>query len=239
MKYLTILFICFLYFNSIASAQELMVTPKGTYLMRGGRFNEEGLTEVEKDSLRQGKIPFAVSQRWEAEAKLQRQKRDSILQTYIGKPIPDFDAQDTEGFPQRPHMYAGRPMILHFWNFWDNSFRNEIPALNALFEKHQKNGVGLISFVNTKIGESEKEYIKNYPINFPIVENAFKFSREFLPVGMWMPYIVLVDRNGLIKHIYTPEKLEIIKSNINEKYTNVKLPTYDFEEKIEALLKGL
>ena len=198
---------------------------------------EESLTPLEKDSLKNGKIPLVLAQKWE----LQRQKQlfiqDSILKTMVGQLVPDFEAKDTEGYPHRPFMYKGRVLILHFWNFWDNSFRNEIPALNEIVDKYRKDGVEVLSFVNLKIGESEREYLKHHPVRFPIVENSYQFADAFLPMKIWLPYMIILDKNNNMRFFYKHENLVKINSNFNEKYTEVKMPTFDFEYKIQELLK--
>ena len=198
---------------------------------------EESLTPLEKDSLKNGKIPLVLAQKWE----LQRQKQlfiqDSILKTMVGQLVPDFEAKDTEGYPHRPFMYKGRVLILHFWNFWDKSFRNEIPALNEIVDKYRKDGVEVLSFVNLKIGESEREYLKHHPVRFPIVENSYQFADAFLPMKIWLPYMIILDKNNNMRFFYKHENLVKINSNFNEKYTEVKMPTFDFEYKIQELLK--
>ncbi len=163
--------------------------------------------------------------------------QDSILKTMVGQLVPDFEAKDTEGYPHRPFMYKGRVLILHFWNFWDNSFRNEIPALNEIVDKYRKDGVEVLSFVNLKIGESEREYLKLHPVRFPIVENSYQFAGAFLSMKIWLPYLVILDKNNNMRFFYKHENLVKINSNINEKYTEVKMPTFDFEYKIQELLK--
>ncbi len=201
------------------------------------KINEEELTPLEKDSLKLGHIPYVLSQKWEEQRKRQQFKQDSILKTLVGTHVPDFEAKDTEGYPHRPFMYRGRVLILHFWNFWDNSFRNEIPALNEIVDKYRKDGVEVLSFVNLKIGDSEREYLKQNPVHFPIVENSYQFADAFLSIKIWLPYMIIVDKNGNMRFFYKHENLVKINSNINEKYTEVKLPTFDFEYKIQELLK--
>lgn len=237
MKYLTYV-ICFLIYNS-SFAQTYKAKEDVILLPRGNPINTEGLTDLEKDSLKNGSIPFALLQKWEQAGKRNRIIQDSILKVLVGGRVPDFDAKDTEGYPHRPSMYQDRILILHFWNFWDNSFRNEIPVLNEIVEKYRQDGVEVLSFTDVKIGESERQYLKEYPIHFPLVENSWKFADEFLSMQIWRPYIIIVDKYGKMRHFYKHEDLVKIKSNINEKFTEIKQPTYDFEEKIKELLRGL
>ena len=245
MKYLTY-FICFLMFNP-SFAQTYQAKEDVILLPGGNRISSEGLTDLEKDTLRKGTIPHALIQKWEQIGKRNQIIQDSILKTRIGERVPDFDAKDvivsdnatTEGYPHRPSMYQGRVLIIHFWNFWDNSFRNEIPVLNAIVEKYRQDGVEVLSFTDVKIGESERQYLKENPIHFPLVENSWKFADEFLSMQIWRPYIIIVDKYGKMRFFYKHKDLVKIESNINEKYSEIKQPTYDFEEKIRQLLRGL
>ena len=237
MKYLTY-FICFNIFNP-SFAQDYKANEDVILLPGGNPISTEGLTDLEKDTLKNGTIPHALIQKWEQIGKKNRIIQDSILKTRVGERVPDFDAKDTEGYPHRPSMYHDRILILHFWNFWDNSFRNEISVLNEIIEKYRQDGVEVLSFTDVKIGESERKYLKENPIHFPLVENSWKFADEFLSMQIWRPYIIIVDKYGKMRFFYKHEDLVKIKSNINEKYTEIKQPTYDFEEKIRQLLRGL
>ncbi len=99
-------------------------------------------------------------------------KHDSTLKALYLSPIPDFDAPDTSGFVHRPIQYRGRVLLLHFFQFWDYSFENEIPVLNTLIDKYQKDGFEILSFMDISIGESERRILREKPVHFPLVMNA-------------------------------------------------------------------
>ena len=239
MKYLCLLF-AFIFFQTAVSLAQNNPTNKDILVMPNGvKVLADKFTESEKDSLRKGLFPRGVTLIWEDEHKKNVLRRDSLLKTMVGKPVPDFDAKDTEGYTHPPHLYRGRVLILHFWSFWDYSFYNEIPALNQLAEKYQQDGVQILSFVNMPLGVSEKTHLKTHPLAFPLVDNAHKFSNDFLLPNLWTPFIVIVDKNGLMRHFYLSDNLTTVKSHLNEKAVDIKRPTYDFEEKILELLKGM
>lgn len=239
MRYLSLLFTFSVWYSVALLGQNESVKSDFLTLPNGQKISTQNLKSIEIDSIKKGLFPFVITQKWEEDHKKYVVRRDSILNAWVGKPIPDFDAKDTEGFTHSPHTYRGRVLVLHFWDFWYYSFQNEIPALNILTEKFRHEGVEVLSFVGMSLGEVEKEHLKKNPVSFPLVENSNKFSREFLNTFMRNPYVVIVDKNGIIRHIYTPEVLEVIRSNINEKVVAVKKPEYDFEAKILPLLKGM
>ncbi len=229
MKYLISFLFCLL-FTEIAAAQPRFALPKGL---------DSTLTQVEKDSFKRGLIPYTLEVQFEKSRREYVQKRDSFLKKAEGMPVPNFEALDTAGLMHRPSQYRGRVLILHFWNFWDYSFKNEIPKLNEIAEKYRKDGVEILSFTDLTLGDSEKKVLEKTPIYFPLVENAYRFAIEFMPIRLTPPYLVFVDKQGRMRFFITQETLSIVRSNVNENVINntIKPVTYSLEDKILQLLK--
>ncbi len=231
MKYL-VLFISFLCLSKTTAQQ-------ANFSMTFGKGIDSMLTYLERDSLKRGLIPFTLNQLFEKQQRDYLHKRDSILKKLDGLPVPDFEARDTAGLVHRPANYRGRVVLLHFWRFWDYSFLNEVPRLNEMIEKYRKDGLEILSFVDLSLGKSEKAYLEQRPVLFPIIENADKFGDIFLPIQVNKPYIVFVDKYGRMRYFLTQEDLSFIKSNINEKVIghDMKPVNYKLEDKILKLLK--
>ncbi len=205
-------------------------------------FNGIKLTQAEMDSFRTGKASPALIAKIDQNFKAEQAQRDSFIQKRIlNQPIPDFDARDTSGLVHRPSMYRGRVWIVYFWDFWENSFQYEIPSLNNLVDSLRGQGVEIVSFLNYDLGESEKKYMADKSIHFPIVENSEKFGNEFLGTHFYRPFICIIDKKGVCRYFYDGKNLrkgykfehrnELLEGNKNE------LPTYDFIEKVKFLLQ--
>jgi thiol-disulfide isomerase/thioredoxin len=236
MKYLLLL-LCSLLCSKLSAQKQISALPRiDSRLVT--QFDSI-LTQPERDSFKHGLIPYVLQIRFDKYEREYTQKRDSFLKTLEGRLVPDFEAQDTSGLVHRPANYRGRVVILHFWNFWDYSFQNEIPYLNEIIEKYGKDGVKILSFVDLTLGASEKAFLEKTPVYFPIIENAYKFANAFLPFHQNKPYIVFIDKFGRMRYFLTHETLNVVKSNINEKVMGVeKKPiTYSLEDKIVQLLK--
>ena len=231
MKYL-ILFFTFLYLSETTAQQ-------ANFSMTFGKGIDSMLTYLERDSLKRGVVPFTLYQLFEKQQRDYLHKRDSILKKLDGLPVPDFEARDTAGLVHRPANYRGRVVLLHFWRFWDYSFQNEVPRLNEMIEKYRKDGLEILSFVDLSLEKSEKAYLEQHPVLFPIIENADKFGDIFLPIPVNKPYIVFVDKYGRMRYFLTEEDMRIITSNVNEKLktATIKPVTYNLEDKILKLLK--
>jgi peroxiredoxin len=171
------------------------------------------------DSMRAGLIPLEYQEKLKdfKDMMLKKsQQRDSLLKTLVHTRIPDFDAPDTMGFIHRPMQYRGKVLILHFFNFWDYSFENEIPVLNNLLEQYQKNGLEILSFTDIAIGESEKRILQRKPIQFPLVANARNFMKTFLPIEKAIPYLIIVDKLGHFRYFYSKNELSAEKNSLTK-----------------------
>jgi peroxiredoxin len=174
--------------------------------------------------------------------KLKYHIRDSTIKAMLGQPIPDFDARDTMGLVHRPANYRGRVLLLRFFNFWDSSFENEIPVLNNLIERYHNKGLEILSFMDIGMTDTERRWLKEKPINHPLITDARLFMKKFIPVDKQVPYVVLVDKAGnfrycYLKNVINHNKNKVKNGEIGEKQ---KLITFDeWEAKIVELLGEL
>jgi peroxiredoxin len=178
------------------------------------------------DSIKRKLCPYSVLEK----EKKRKEKKEKTLKALINSPVPDFEAPDTMGIVHHPANYRGRVLILHFWNFWDFSFEKEIPLLNKLIDKYRKDGLEILSFMDIKIGDSERKKLNKETLDFTLIPNSWQFSNSFLSVGNSMPYVVLIDKRGDIRHLFINHKWQYdIDKNVEA--------AADFEEKVSTLLK--
>ena len=199
-------------------------------------------TKEEIDSIKKGVFTAQIQEKFAVRMKADSIRQDSTIKNHVlNNPIIDFDARDTEGVLHRPSMYRGRVWLVHFWNFWDNSFQYEIPSLNTVIDSLRGEGLEVLSFISYSLGESEKKYMVEHPIRFPIVENSEKFGNQLFGTHLQRPYIAVIDKRGLCRYFYNGHTLHqgFKFENRNELLRENKkiLPVYDFMEKVKLLLK--
>jgi peroxiredoxin len=158
-------------------------------------------------------------------------KRDKTFKGMTNLPLPDFEAKDTEGYDHSTYKYRGRVLILHFWLFWSSSFDKEIPELNKLVDKYQKDGLAVLSLTSLPLGDSEKQKLKENPLNFPLIENAYEFANAYFKMQLMRPCFIIVDKNGTMRYFYDSN---LVESKMLLKSEN---QLSDFEQKIVDLLK--
>jgi peroxiredoxin len=197
----------------------------------------------ELDSLDKKLVPYRFLKSFNAEALIKEENSQKIkqkeqLKVLLDSPVPDFDAKDTEGVLHRPHNYFGRVLVLHFWNFWDASFEQEIPFLNKIFETYQKDGLQILSFVDLELTKSEYEILEKKPIRFPLIQNSRKFMFDFLKVKHSIPYLIIVDKQGRMRYFYIDNELKR-RDNPFYKKQDSDTKIDNFEEQIQKFLKGM
>jgi peroxiredoxin len=178
------------------------------------------------DSIKRKLCPYAILEK----EKKRKIKNDITLKSIINSPVPDFEAPDTLGIVHHPANFRGRVLVLHFWNFWDFSFEKEIPILNKMIEKYRKDGLEVLSFMDIPIGDSERKKLRKEALDFTLIPNSWQFSDQFLKINKSKPYMVLIDKSGIIRHLFINHKWQW---DIDKKFE----VAADFEEKIALLLK--
>lgn len=160
-------------------------------------------------------------------------KRGKIFKEMSNMPLPDFEAKDVDKYHHNTAQYRGRVLILHFWMFESNNlnFKQTIPELNRLVNRYQKDGLAVLSLTNVALGEYEKEVVKENPLNFPLIENAYQFTNEFFKMRLMRPCFIVVDKMGNMRYL--------LDKNLFEKALNTKTShgISEFEQQIIDLLK--
>lgn len=248
----TLIFLPFVAFSQIDSLEYgVLSSNDSTFIIIADYGKELGSMKIqvktkdkgEIDSLKKRLVPYRFKGLFNydkilANAKIEKQKRDSTLATLVNAPIPDFDAPDTTGFVHRLKSYQGRVLILHFWNFWDQSFQSELPVLNKIIEKYRGDGLAVLSFTDISIGKDEKELLVKHPVNFPIIPNSRDFFSKLFPrVYYSTPSLVLIDKQGKTRYLYIDNELGDKKSDFYKAFKEENVGV-GFEAKIRTLLHG-
>jgi glutathione peroxidase len=162
----------------------------------------------------------------------------------LGRSIPDADAMSTaydfsaetlDGAPQSLAEYRGKPMLI-VNTASKCGFTPQYTGLEAMFKKHQDEGLVILGFPCDQFGHQEPgdaEEIRNfcsltYDVTFPMYSKIEVNGANAHPLWKWLkkekPGLLgmesikwnftkfLVDRNGRVVKRYaptdTPEKIE-------------------------------
>jgi thiol-disulfide isomerase/thioredoxin len=138
-------------------------------------------------------------------------------------PTPDFSLTDREGKKISLKDFRGKTVFLNFWATWCEPCREEMPAMEKLYQEHNDNNFVVLA-VNVKDRRQEalafvKELKLTYPIAFdPNAEVASLYGAGGLPTT----YLIGPKGEGLARgwgpaEWYSPAARNLIKELLEEK----------------------
>jgi len=114
---------------------------------------------------------------------------------------PNFTLNDTHGNTYDLWGLRGYPVLVNFWATWCGPCLEELPALQAIFNRYQSDGL-IILAINGD-GESFSD-IDNYRqengLSFPLLIDTDESAPASYQIGAF-PTSFFVDRNGIIQYI--------------------------------------
>lgn len=120
----------------------------------------------------------------------------------IDKPRPDFSLQDTSDKLHDIKEWKGKVILLNFWATWCPPCRREIPTFINMYEKYHDKGFMIVGVaLDTK--QNAIDFVDPMGINYPILvgeQNGIALTQEYGNNLGVLPYTVIIDRKGIIRH---------------------------------------
>ena len=124
----------------------------------------------------------------------------------IGGTAPNFSLQSRDGDMVSLAELQGQVVMVNFWATWCGPCREEMPHLEALYQRYSDLGFTLLGVNVEQDSSGADEYLAETPVSFPILFDPGNDVSEMYDV-IAMPSTVLVDRSGnmrFIHHGYQP-----------------------------------
>lgn len=119
----------------------------------------------------------------------------------LGKPAPDFTLKSNSGKNIKLKELRGEVILLNFWASWCGPCRQEMPYLEDLQKKYSPLGFTVLGVNVDEDIDNGKGLLKEIPVTFPVVfDSNSKISELYKVSGM--PNTVLIDRNGIARHLH-------------------------------------
>lgn len=115
--------------------------------------------------------------------------------TSKGNYAPDFTLTNvSNGNKVTLSSYSGRPVVLVFWAVWCSYCEQEIPALNAVYEKYKAQGLVILA-INTGDKESKvSKYRSSHNMSYPVLlDPKKKASSRYRVSGIPAHYFINAD----------------------------------------------
>jgi len=116
----------------------------------------------------------------------------------VGRQAPDFRLESLDGRQVSLADYAGQVVLLNFWATWCPPCKDEIPAIERVYEAHRDEGFMVLGINEGEALAVVQVFASEIGITYPVLIDkrgnvAAKYRRRGLPLTL------IVDRDGVIQ----------------------------------------
>ena len=116
----------------------------------------------------------------------------------VGGPAPEIVLTDLQGQELKLADLRGKVVLLNFWATWCKPCKEEMPAMQASYDKLR--GQGLVVLAVNELEDTEKviEHVRKHGHTFPVVmDHDNHVANRYGVVGL--PASFIVDRQGIVR----------------------------------------
>jgi peroxiredoxin len=114
---------------------------------------------------------------------------------------PGFTLESRDGGAVSLEDLGGQVVMINFWATWCVPCRQEMPHLQALYERYNDLGFELLAVNVEDDPEGARKWLEETPVTFPVLFDANnEVSKMYKVVAM--PSTVLVGRDGTMRFIH-------------------------------------
>lgn len=119
----------------------------------------------------------------------------------LSGPAPGFSLQSRDGEHVSLSALKGDVVMVNFWATWCVPCRQEMPHLQALYERYHDLGFELLAVNVEDNPEGARKWLEETPVTFPVLfDPKNQVSKLYNVVAM--PSTVLVGRDGTLRFIH-------------------------------------
>ncbi|WP_341938100.1 TlpA family protein disulfide reductase [Marinimicrobium sp. C2-29] len=113
---------------------------------------------------------------------------------------PDFTLKSDTGENLNLEEQRGKVVMINFWASWCAPCRKEMPLLEELYDRYEKDGFTLFGINVEQNPEAAEKFLADVGVSFPILyDPESEVSRAYQVNAM--PTTVMVDRDGEVRYV--------------------------------------
>ncbi len=116
----------------------------------------------------------------------------------VGSQAPIFNLEDTNGARISLESLKGKVVLLNFWASWCGPCRQEMPSLEALYQKFKDREFVVLGLSVDEGGWGPvKSFLQEFPVSFPVLLDADQKATELYEI-VRVPETYLINPQGKI-----------------------------------------
>jgi peroxiredoxin len=120
----------------------------------------------------------------------------------LSGPAPSFALKSSTGEHVSLASLKGKVVMVNFWATWCVPCRQEMPHLQALYERYESLGFELLAVnVEKNNADGVRKWLEETPVTFPVLLDGNNQVSKLYKVQT-MPSTVLIGRDGTMRFIH-------------------------------------
>ena len=116
-------------------------------------------------------------------------------------PAPAFALPSRDGAKVSPAQYKGDVVMINFWATWCVPCRQEMPKLEALYQRYNKLGFKLLAVNVENNPDGVKKWLAETPVSFPVLFDTKSEVSKLYKVET-MPTTVILAKDGTMRYLH-------------------------------------
>lgn len=123
----------------------------------------------------------------------------SVVPAAVNYPAPALTLTDLDGVSHSLTDYRGQVALVNLWATWCEPCKKEMPALQAFYDRYQKEGFAIIAVNDGDPTADVVQFAKTFELTFLIWLDPTYIATEqaFRTIGLPSSYVI--DRNGIVR----------------------------------------
>ncbi|RME83553.1 MAG: hypothetical protein D6775_07795 [Caldilineae bacterium] len=141
----------------------------------------------------------------------------------VGDRAADIELPDLQGRVLRLSDMRGKAVLVNFWATWCLPCRDEMPLLQATYEKHNSQGLEILGVNVGEDRDTVQKFVAEFGLTFPVVlDRDQKVARRYRVYGI--PQTFFITREGVIDFVVTGVlRASLLEERLQELLVSAKL----------------
>jgi thiol-disulfide isomerase/thioredoxin len=141
----------------------------------------------------------------------------SAVPVKVDYAAPNLILEDLSGNTVSLKDYAGSVVLVNLWATWCPPCKEEMPTLQAFYEKYKNDGFVLIAINQEETREVVQPFVEQYGLTFPVwLDIEWLAEREFNTSNLPSSYVI--DQSGQVRLMWIGS---ISKQNLEKYIPNI------------------
>ncbi len=123
----------------------------------------------------------------------------STVPAQVNFAAPELTLTDTQNVERSLKDYRGQVVLVNLWATWCPPCKEEMPALQALYNKYADQGFTIIAINDGEPAPDVLQFVKDYQLTFPVWLDPTYIATEQAFKSLNLPSSYVIDRTGTVR----------------------------------------